>query len=254
MKNIIYIGVDDTDILGEPPGTGRVARELARYLEELGFGQSLGVSRHQLLVDPRIPYTSHNSSLCIAMEIYPEWPEFVTPCVEYIEKHAKLGSDPGLCIMPRNSFNKELIDFGWSATKIVLANQEAIDLANKNDVVLKQLGGTGGGIIGALAGAALRCDGNNGRFVELKGIREITGIVSVADLKTRTDIVEILDADGHALSDTERIESYDWVRPSLFRGDVVLRVQPLTTNDGSRLWEPVENRKDSPKKIKVART
>ena len=54
MNRIVYIGIDDTDNLNSV-GTGRVARGLARSLVEAGFGDSLGVSRHQLLVHPDIP-------------------------------------------------------------------------------------------------------------------------------------------------------------------------------------------------------
>jgi hypothetical protein len=67
MQQIVYIGVDDTDIIGSP-GTGKIARGLAEYLESLGFGYSRGVIRHQLLIDPRIPCTSHNSSKCVLFE------------------------------------------------------------------------------------------------------------------------------------------------------------------------------------------
>ena len=248
MKNILYLGLDDTDILGEPPGTGRVARELAQILEHLGLGTSLGVSRHQLLVDPRIRYTSHNSSLCIAMETRADLPAFVTPCVEYVEKHSKPGSDPGLCLCTRPAVSKELIEFGWRATREVLGKQEAIDLANKNDIFLKELGGTGEGIIGALAAAVLRADGNQGRFVELKGIREINGVISTGELKARTAIEEVQDANGKVLDDSQRIESYDWIRPSLGQSKVVLRVQPVAAKECSPMWEPIENRKDKPKK------
>jgi hypothetical protein len=65
-EKIVYIGVDDTDTL-DSIGTGRVARGLAGYLENLGLGKSLGVSRHQLLVHDQIKYTSHNSSKGLAI-------------------------------------------------------------------------------------------------------------------------------------------------------------------------------------------
>ena len=252
MKSIVYIGLDDTDVLGEPPGTGRVARELAQRLEDLGFGRSLGVTRHQLLVDPRIPYTSHNSSLCIGIETEAALAAFAIPCTEFIEKHAKDGADPGLCILPRHSLNQELTDFGWRATKEVLTMGAAAALANKNNIFLKELGGTGGGIIGALAGAALRASGNNGRFVELRGIREIDGAITAGDLKSCTGIEGVLDLDGNPLAPTELIESYGWIRPSMQQGTVVLRVQPIISKDGTNIWEPVENRKDKPKKKQEA--
>jgi hypothetical protein len=246
VKDIVYIGLDDTDILGESPGTGRVARELAQHLEGLGFGESLGVSRHQLLVDPRIPYTSHNSSLCLALETGMEFEEFIEPCVEYVQKHHKRGSDPGVCISDENAITHAIVEFGWRATREILTKTEAIKLASRQKLVLKELGGTGDGIIGALAAVALRADGNQGRFVDLWGIRDISGNISVGSLLACTGIEAVQDEEGNTLSSDERIESYDWVRPSLRKGEIVLRVRPL--DEIEHLWEPVENRKDKLKK------
>jgi hypothetical protein len=252
MKSIIYIGLDDTDILGEPPGTGRVARDLALHLESLGLGKSVGVSRHQLLVDPRIPYTSHNSSLCIGMETPADLKLFVTPCMEYVQQHSKNGSDPGLCLLAASDAKKELVEFGGRATSEVLTKKEAADLAAKHKIVLKELGGSGGGIIGALSACVLRADGNHGRFVELRGIRQITGLVSAGELKSRTAIEAVYTPGGELLDDGQRIESYSWIRPSLQGGKIVLRVQPVVSTEGPFFWEPVENRKDKPKKKQEA--
>ena len=55
---LIYIGMDDTDNKTSR-GTGRLARAVAATLSEQL--EVWGVTRHQLLVDPRVPYTSHNS-------------------------------------------------------------------------------------------------------------------------------------------------------------------------------------------------
>lgn len=61
------IGLDDTDNL-ESRGTGFRARQMAEHLESSKCGLiATGITRHQLLVDPRIPYTSHNSSACISV-------------------------------------------------------------------------------------------------------------------------------------------------------------------------------------------
>ena len=61
------IGVDDTDNL-ESRGTGHRVRQLANCLAQQELAQPLGITRHQLLVDPRIPYTSHNSSACLLVD------------------------------------------------------------------------------------------------------------------------------------------------------------------------------------------
>jgi hypothetical protein len=49
----LLLGVDDTDVIGQKPGTGRLARDLGTHLQQRGLAQLVGVVRHQLLVDPR---------------------------------------------------------------------------------------------------------------------------------------------------------------------------------------------------------
>jgi hypothetical protein len=51
---MLFIGLDDTDNL-ESRGTGYLARRIAAVLA--ADYALLGVTRHQLLVDPRVPCT-----------------------------------------------------------------------------------------------------------------------------------------------------------------------------------------------------
>jgi hypothetical protein len=60
----LLIAIDDTDN-AESIGTGRLSRMLAEELTKQGMIRQTSVTRHQLLVHPDIPYTSHNSSACI---------------------------------------------------------------------------------------------------------------------------------------------------------------------------------------------
>jgi hypothetical protein len=62
---MLYLGLDDTDNL-ESRGTGQLARRIAGILA--GSCKVLGVTRHQLLRDPRIPYTKNNSSAAILVD------------------------------------------------------------------------------------------------------------------------------------------------------------------------------------------
>ncbi len=138
------------------------------------------------------------------------------------------------------------------AGREVLGKQEAINLAAGNSLFLKELAGSGDGIIGALAAVALRAEGNSGRFVELMGIRQIRGLVSVAGLKKRTGIVSVEDAGARALGDGELINTLDWVRPSLLGGQAVLRVGPVLDRAGERTWLALEAKKGhSNKKTEV---
>ncbi len=59
-----------------------------------------------------------------------------------------------MCCVPKNT----------RTLMILLTKQEAYMLANTTGVHLSENGGTGDGIVGALAGTGLRLDGNDGRF------------------------------------------------------------------------------------------
>ena len=240
MSAIVYIGVDDTDIIGSP-GTGKVARGLASRLAELGLAESLGVSRHQLLVHPEVKYTSHNSSKGIVVKTFKPVAKLYQPCISYVESCFISGSDPGLCICPEGKVTREILSYGLSAEKVVLTKKDALALAAKRDIFLRELGGDGGGVIGALAAVGLRASGNNGRLVDVRGVRDIKGVVSVAEIKQRTDIVSVQDTNGRIFGDEEMIDSLDWIRPSLVGGRAVLRVKPMR-KDGREVWVPAEKR------------
>jgi hypothetical protein len=242
MSGLAFIGLDDTDVAGSP-GTGRIARGLAQHLSDSDLGISLGVTRHQLLVSDEIKYTSHNSSLCFALRLKGPVSGLYQPCIDYLAGRFQQGADPGLCIGFMEQVGDEVIRFGRMAGREVLGKQQAINLAAGNSLFLKELGGSGDGIIGALAAVALRVEGNSGRFVELKGIRQIGGLVSVAELKKRTGIVSVQDAGAGALGDDELIDTLDWVRPSLREGQAVLRVGPASGRAGKRIWLSLEVKK-----------
>ena len=235
MSSIIYIGVDDTDIIGSV-GTGRVARGLAKYFSDQGLGTSLGVSRHQLLVDSRIQYTSHNSAKGIALKTDKDAAEFIQPAIEYMKTCFQLGSDPGLCICAQEQINDEIVQFGKHAMSVVLRKQDAINLAAKYNSFLKELGGSGDGIIGALAAVGLRAWGNEGRLVDLPGIHDIKGLISVGEILSGTPIVAVQDKDGKNIDKDEIVDSLDWIRPSLIGGQPVLRVRPVLENGKNRRW------------------
>src|SRR5512145_2245003 len=94
------IGIDDTDNL-ESRGTGFRARQLGARLSAAGLGRLRGITRHQLYVHPSIPYTSHNSSACLDVDLaddrYADARDF---CREYLATESAAGSDAGLCLVP----------------------------------------------------------------------------------------------------------------------------------------------------------
>ena len=156
------------------------------------------------------------------------------------------GADPGVCIASENYMNSSILDFGTRATHEVLTKDEALNLAKKHRLILKEIGGDGGGIIGALASVGLRASGNDGRLVDLKGIRNVTGKINVKKLLERTEIDRVEQNKGNIIGGQEVIDTQDWVRPLLMEGKAVLRVQRVPNESGVRVWtirtHPKENK------------
>ena len=215
------IGIDDTDMPTEG-GTGQLARRLTRDLERLGCGVAKGVTRHQLFAGPGVPKTSRNSAAAI---------EFVgaTPVATLFDAVGRIvaraavpGSDPGVALAPVQLV-AEVVEFARSAQAGLVTQGQARRVAAHNGVILEGLGGDEGGVIGALAAAGLRDNGNDGRFVGLAGIRDVAGVMEVADVLEQTGITAILDETaGHPLPDGAAIDLGDWVRPRLINGLPVL--------------------------------
>jgi hypothetical protein len=238
------IGIDDTDNENSP-GTGQLARRLAQELEQRG-AKLLGLTRHQFLLDDRIPYTSHNSGACIAFD----WSVSLSDmefAIDLIAGWSAQGSDPGICIALRDEVPPETIEWGWAATREVLSQSQAIALARANNLCLRPLGGTGGGIIGALASVGLRADGNEGRYLDLPGLRMLNEIVDISEL-TRIGIRV-----NHRLSDGSdavtpvhngaRYRTLNWVRPRLVGGQPVW---PVEWSNDEHAWIPVDRKKTRP--------
>ena len=162
----ILICIDDTDTLSST-GTGHLAAELQRILESRGWGTCAPITRHQLFVHPDIAYTSHNSAMCWHMRLHGHCLEAVIACSQqFLRTESAEGSDPGLCIaaLPALIDRDALLAFGRQAQQAVLDKELAYRLADKLHIHLSEHGGTGIGVIGALAGAGLRLSGNDGRF------------------------------------------------------------------------------------------
>jgi hypothetical protein len=219
-----------------------MARNLSEYLTGLGMASTLGVTRHQLLVDDRIPYTSHNSSLCIGLKTDNSPDEFFEPAAKFLLDNFREGSDPGLCVCRLEDITPQIMDFGLRAQKEVLTKEQAISLAAGHGIFLRELGGTGGGVIGALAGAGLKAEGNSGRYIDLPGIRDVNGVITVSELLSMTDIESVINARGENLNGDDVVDSRDWMRPSLVGGRPVLRVRPRIASPGDTAWTSVEMR------------
>lgn len=206
---MILIGIDDTDNESSG-GTGRLARALAEKLRERY--NVLGVTRHQLLVDPRIPFTKKNS--CNAVHLGDETADMAGLAEEtaaFISKRSLDGSDPAICITDARRVAGS--SFGRAAQTRVVKRTEARRLAEESGCILEELGGTGIGVIGALAGVVLAAGGNDGRYVDVGRVRELTGIVSVRQILD-SGVADVRHIEGKSVNNGE-VDCGRGIRPSL---------------------------------------
>jgi len=116
--------------------------------------------------------------------------------------------------------------FGRMAKERVITKDEAYALASELKVHLSEHGGTGIGVIGALAGAGLKMTGNDGRFKGKFRLRaDANGVADVAHIK-RQDIDEVRTLGGQVLGDEESVLVGEECKLVLLDGMAVLMVQP----------------------------
>jgi tRNA(Ile2) C34 agmatinyltransferase TiaS len=229
----LLVCIDDTDTVDSELGTGRQSRRLAdRLTGEFPALDHYGCVRQQLLVDPRVPYTTHNSCACIVFETTspPSAAQIADVAGPYLESNTPTGSDPGLCIAPASAVGPRVVGFGRRATEEVVAESTARSLADEEGLFLEEYGGTGEGVIGALAGVGLTAVGDSGRFIAYGDIREYEGVVDVATI--RTDGIAVVTGEDEPVT-SGRIDTRGWVRPQLRAGSPVLPVE----RDGD-VWVP----------------
>jgi hypothetical protein len=221
----ILVAIDDTDSPDEG-ATGHLAEEISVEMANRGVGKASRITRHQLFIHSSIPYTSHNSSM--AFSVTASSLESVYEIASHmLEERSISGSDPGLCLVDVGSMNdrqrRELMEFGRDAKRRVLSKEEAYSTAARIGVRLSEHGGTGGGVIGALAGAGLRLSGNDGRF---RGwLDGSCGEVSVAGLVAMQDIDEVRAYRTHeVLGSEDKVEIRGRMKTVLLGGRVVLLV------------------------------
>ena len=231
------IGIDDTDNL-ESRGTGFRARCLAAGLAEAGLASVDGVSRHQLLVHPDVPYTSHNSSACLDTQVKNgSLDEVVEFCRDFLRRESAEGSDAGLCIAAFDTLDAEVSKFGRKAKEVVLTLADAVEMGRRAGVYLEGLTGDHGGMIGALAGVGLRRLGTDGRFIWLEGVRELSGELGAAHLLEETGIDSIEDREGRPVPADATIWIESWPRAVLIDGNAVLLVEKAEKSDVGYDWQ-----------------
>lgn len=235
----IYIGFDDTDTLDSDFGTGKLTRH---FEDELPEGCHLwGVVRQQLLVDDRVPYTSHNSSACAIVDTPDSSLKdaLILKAIDHIERESVEGSDPGLCVVSEGDpVLPRLGSLGRLCTNKIVAQKEVLQVVN--GIHLSGHGGTNDGIIGATAAVGLTAAGWSGRFIELGRLRDFPHTVSVATLERSGIHVVSLDRNTKVPGPDDMVNNKGWLRPRLLGFRPVLPVLPA----GEGLWESMgEKRK-----------
>lgn len=238
----VYVCFDDTDTLEAERGTGKLARW---YAEALPSGcQAWGVVRQQLVVDPAVPFTSHNSAACAVIDIEDERvvPSLIELAADHIATHMIDGSDPGLCVALANgAANRSLIAFGRRAAVEVVTQDDA--RAAAAGAHLSGHGGTNDGIIGAAAGAGLTMAGWSGRFIDFGDVRAFPTTVLVQDIEAAGVLVVPVDRNVVTPQPTDVIDTQDWLRPRLWGGRPCL---PVVSEGGGR-WTAVAKRAPDPR-------
>jgi hypothetical protein len=239
----ILVSIDDTDD-ADSKGTGEIAEMIADGLVAQGLATIGRVTRHQLLIHPDIAYTSHNSSMCFEAEIAADTlDDVIASCAEMLTAESVEAADPGLAVvvLERLDDPQRLMDYGLAAKQRLVTKDEAYALADELGVHLSEHGGTGIGVIGALAGAGLKLTGNDGRFKgKFRIAADAQGVAGVAHIRHQdVDVVSTLD--GKVLGDEERVLVGDTCKLVLRDGMAALMVRP--SDDGAAApWTAVDRK------------
>jgi tRNA(Ile2) C34 agmatinyltransferase TiaS len=226
---MVFIALDDTDTL-ESRGTGYLAREIAAALA--AEYTLLGVTRHQLLRDPRVPCTKNNSSAAILLEAAEGLvlDALLARVQALMLADFQPGSDPGLCVAAH--VPAAITAFGRRVQSEIVTQAEARTLAAEHGIRLIGLGGDQGGVIGALAALGLAASGDDGRYVLVGRSRELAGLQPIPTLLA-AGIAAVQTVDGQRVSDG--MVQTDKLRPARRGG------QPIAVVEWTgEYWQPLK--------------
>jgi hypothetical protein len=244
---MICVGLDDTDTL-DSPGTNQLAKSIV--LDLAGRFECVFILRHQLLDDPRVPYTSKNGSASVWLKPIGEEERQASDdalCDILFEefrmgllKRFVPGSDPGLCVAANVS--PAITGFGLGCQREIVTQELARDLAKEHGIRLAGLGGTEGGVIGALAAVGLAAGRNDGRIVKLgTWPDDLSGPHPVQAVLSRD--VLLWDMDHEAPIDEGTIDVGKHLRPNFRNGKAVLFARAMANSmNGHEVhadWEAV---------------
>jgi len=229
------LAIDDTDNL-DSPGTGEHLENITILLKEQGIAVCSRVTRHQLFFSPLVNYTSHNSAMAATVTTDKSPEEVFDAACGYLGAHAAVGSDPGVCLMTPASLTdvqmQALDAYGRKAKTAYVEKQEAYDLAAQFGIMLRELGGDGTGVIGALAGAALRLHGNDGRYKGQLDIGINQDNMRCDDILSHPDVDCVMTEDGQVLDANTEVFIVERIKTVFLDHKAVLLVKKQQTPEG----------------------
>lgn len=233
----LLICIDDTDSKVSEKGTGAIADDIRKMISsEFGAPCSF-VSRHQLLLHPDVPYTSHNSSMCFTTEL-PEdrYEELLEKAQEVMLRESDPESDPGLAVADPAKVDRDLaVAFGKECKRKLMTKADAYDAAARAGFFLKELGGTGDGVIGAAAGIGLRLWGFDGTMKGRPKDLEPGTTYTLGELPNSKFIDRVLDTDGNPVPDDGKLVLPNKTKVAVYGGQLTLLVEP--SEEGPGYWE-----------------
>ena len=227
---MILIGIDDTD-MPDTPGTNQLARAIVRALA--ADWRLEWIVRHQLLDDPRVPYTSQNGSASIRLQQSARAPgepsavrgaDVIETCRRVMREWYIAGSDPGLCVADWDQVSPTVTAFGRACQREVQSQDAARELAAREGLWLEGLGGTEGGVIGALAAVGLAREADDGRIVQWQEWPDdLSGWQPISAVRARN--LTVLEAATEAVVESGEVDVGKHLRPNLRQGRGVLYVR-----------------------------
>jgi hypothetical protein len=140
------------------------------------------------------------------------------------------GSDPGLCVA--RDVPAAVTEFGRRAQQQLVSQAEARALAAAHTVPLVGLGGDHGGVIGALAAVGLAASGDDGRYVQVGRLRELSGLQPVSAVLA-AGVTAVRTLDGRPV--TDGLVQADKLRPARRGGQPVAVVKWASDR-----WQPLK--------------
>jgi hypothetical protein len=226
----LFMAIDDTDDL-ESKGTGDIAQDIIDAIHRENLGECSRITRHQLYVHEDIPYTSHNSAMCFEINSEVQAIDSIRELAESVLfSESSKEADPGMCLYRVSDSTDEeaLMRYGLLAKQQIFTKDDAYRLAEEQGIYLREYGGTGIGVIGALAGVGLRLYGNDGRF---KGRLEMAvGTWSVESLLENQSIDSVRTVGGIKLASEEQIMISGKIKTVFLNSQSVLIVEKRGEN------------------------